>query len=101
MFELHLSFSTGTQASRSIILPLRNASQKTYKYKCPGMRELVLDDLDNSHDAFADLFSSVTMIVSPYPQHYNLQQKKNKFMTEHMLLIVQGQYTVPEVCILS
>lgn len=65
------------------------------------MRELVLDDLDNSHDAFADLFSSVTMIVSPYPQHYNLQQKKNKFMTEHMLLIVQGQYTVPEVCILS
>lgn len=41
------------------------------------MRELVLDDLDNSHDAFADLFGSVTMIVSAYPQHYNLQQKKN------------------------
>lgn len=89
MFELHLSFSTDTQASRSIILPLRNASQKTYKYKGPGMRELVLDDLDNSHDAFADLFGSVTMIVSAYPQHYNLQTNNNKkrteFMTEHVI----------------
>ncbi len=51
---------------------------KTYKYKRPGIRKLVFDDLDNSHYASTDLFSSVTMIVSAHPQHYNLQEQKKK-----------------------
>lgn len=50
----------------------RFTSGQYTKYKRPGMGELVLDDLDNSHDASTDLFSSLTMIVSAYPQHYNL-----------------------------
>lgn len=53
------------------------------------MWEFVLDDLDNSHDTATDLFGSVTMIVSAYTQHHNLQQQKRKeLMTKHMSLIV-------------
>lgn len=50
--------------------------KKTYQYKCLGIRELVLDDLDNSHDAATDLLSSVSMIVCTHPQHYNLKKTK-------------------------
>lgn len=81
------------QVSR-LTLPLRNASEKTYKYKRPGMGELVLDDLDNSHDTSTDLFSSLTMIVSAYPQHYNLQQQKKRKerMIEHVIDISRSIY---------
>lgn len=61
------------------------------------MRELVLDDLDNSQDASTDLFSSMTMIVSAYPQHHNLHKKIRELMNETLLLISQGQYTMAEV----
>lgn len=50
--------------------------KKTYQYKCLGIRELVLDDLDNSHDAATDLLGSVSMIVCTHPQHYNLKKKQ-------------------------
>lgn len=65
-----------------LTLLLRNVLVKTYKYKRVGMGKLVLDDLDNSHDASTDLFRSVSMIVGAYPQDYNLQQQKKKvYMT--------------------
>lgn len=68
--------------------------QKTYKYKRVSLGELVLDDLDNSHDASTDLLRTVAMIVSANPEHNNLQQQKRKeCMTEHMSLIVWGQFT--------
>ena len=70
--------------------------RKTYKYKRRGMGELVLDDLDNSHDASTDLFSSLTVIVSANPQHHNLQQRKKKetkeHMTEHVIDISRSIY---------
>lgn len=47
------------------------------------MGEFVLDYLDNSHYASTDLFSSMTMIVSAYPQHDNLQQQKIKVCMTH------------------
>lgn len=55
-----------------LTLVLGNVLVKTYKYKRVGMGKLVLDDLDNSHDASTDLFRSVSMIVGTYPQDYNL-----------------------------
>lgn len=62
--------------------------KNTYKYKRVGIGKLVLDNLDNSQDASTDLFRSVTVIVSSYPQHYDLQQQTTKqCMTEHMSLI--------------
>lgn len=76
--------------------------RKTYKYERPGLGQLVLDDLDNSHDTFTDLFSGVTMIVSAYPQHHDLkQQKRKEFMTGHMSLMVLVHYTVPGIMMLS
>lgn len=47
----------------------------THKYECVSMWQLVFDDLDNSHNASTDLFSSVTMVVGPYPQYYNLKER--------------------------
>lgn len=85
------SFVTNMQVSKST-LPLRNVSVKTYKYERVGMGKLVLDDLDNSHDASTDLFWSVAMIVGAYPQDYNLQQQKKKvYITKKMSLVVCGQ----------
>lgn len=55
-----------------LTLVLGNVLVKTYKYKRVSMGKLVLDDLDNSHDASTDLFRSVSMIVGTYPQDYNL-----------------------------
>lgn len=49
-----------------------NVSQESYKHKRLCIRKLVFDDLDYGQDASADLFRSVTMIVSAYPQHNNL-----------------------------
>lgn len=40
-----------------------------------GIWELVLDDLDDSHDSTIDLFRCVAMIVGADPQHHNLTQE--------------------------
>lgn len=78
------------QVSKSTI-PLKNASVKTYKYESVGMRKLVLDDLDNSHDASTDLFRSVSMIVGAYPQNDNLQQQKeNVYLSKQMFVCVRA-----------
>lgn len=67
---------------------------KTYKYERVGMRELVLDDLDNCHDPSVDLLSCVTMIICANPQNHNLQeQKRQKCKAENLSLTVWSQFT--------
>lgn len=56
----------------------RNISGKTYEHDRVGMRELVLDDLDNWQDASTDLLRRVPMVVGAHPQHYNLQTTKEE-----------------------
>lgn len=50
---------------------------RTYQHKRLCIRELVLDDLNYGQDAVADLLRIVTMIVSAYPQHNNLENQQN------------------------
>lgn len=56
----------------------RNISGKTYEHDRVGMRELVLDDLDNWQDASTDLLRRVPVVVGAHPQHYNLQTTKEE-----------------------
>lgn len=49
-------------------------ARKTYQYDGVGMGQLVLDDLDDGHDASTDLFCSVAVIIGAYPQYNNLDK---------------------------
>lgn len=56
----------------------KRREKTTYQHKRLSIRELVLDDLDNSQDTSTYLLSRVSMIVCTHPQHYNLRKKKEK-----------------------
>lgn len=56
----------------------QNGSEEPYQHKRLCVRELVLDDLNYGQDAVADLLRTVTMIVSAYPQHNDLENQQNK-----------------------
>lgn len=58
-----------------VLLPQRVGqltSGQQSQNKGVSIRQLVLDELDNGHDASADLFCSVSMIIGANPQNNNL-----------------------------
>lgn len=71
-FNSLCTFSKLEKAKKKNKLTLGNVSEESYKHKRLCIRELIFDDLDYGQDASADLFWSVTMIVSARPQHNHL-----------------------------